>query len=80
MSFTGNVHPGPEDDEDDELAKRFKALFNKDPASTTPTAARSSSSWNPSELHEYIVDEEEVSPPSNAWTCGLTRHLAGHAD
>ena len=79
MSFTGNVHPGPDDDEDDELAKRFKALFNKDPVSTTPTAARSSSSWNPSELHEYIVDEEEVSPPvqrldlwtdsSSSWAC-----------
>jgi len=79
MSFSGKTHRDPGDDEDDELAKRFKAVFNKDPVSRTPTASRSSSSWNARELHDYIVDDEEV-PPLKRLYCGLTHDLAGQVD
>jgi len=79
MSFSGKSHRDPEDDEDDELAKRFKAVFNKDPVSKTLTASRSSSSWNARELHDYIVDDEEV-PPLKRLYYGLTHYIAGQAD
>lgn len=59
MPDRSNIPPGP--DEDDELSKRFKALFNKNPASkVSPDAG--SSSWKTKDLHDYVVDDDEVLP------------------
>ena len=45
------------DEQDDELARRFKALFNKEPISQTTLEP----AWRMKESEDYEVDDEEVS-------------------
>lgn len=57
MANRSNVPTEP--DGDDELSRRFKALFNKDPVSKAPANAPFSS-WSSKALQDYVVDDEEV--------------------
>jgi len=45
-----------DDDEDDELTKRFKAVFNKDPVSQE----KAEKPWTTTNQEEYDIDDEEV--------------------
>lgn len=56
-------HQPPDDeDEDDGLTRRFKALFNKDPVSQVNTSTEKP--WTSKETEEdYNIDEEEVFIP-----------------
>ena len=47
-------------DDDDELTRRFRELFNKEPVSgTSPTGGESR--WSVPDVGDYDVDDEEVS-------------------
>jgi hypothetical protein len=45
-----------DDQGDDELTRRFKAVFNKEPVSKGHTET----TWKAQELDEYEIDDEEV--------------------
>lgn len=44
------------DEQDDELTRRFKAVFNKDPVSQ----GRQKTTWKIEKVEDYDVDEDEV--------------------
>ena len=48
-----NVH----NDDEDDLTRRFKTLFNKDPVSKSQQESR----WKVNDGEEYEFDDEEVS-------------------
>ena len=60
-------HQPPDDeDEDDGLTRRFKALFNKDPVSQVNASTSTEKPWTSKETEEdYEIDEEEVSRTLN---------------
>jgi hypothetical protein len=69
MADHGDVPTTPSDD--DELSKRFKALFKRDPVSKAPAEAPAPS-WRAKDLQAYVVDDEEVSPtPALCANCFL---------
>jgi hypothetical protein len=49
-----NVH----NDDEDDLTRRFKTLFNKEPVSQSQEESR----WKVSGVEEYDFDDEEVHP------------------
>jgi hypothetical protein len=44
------------DEQDDELTRRFKAVFNKDPVNQ----GRQKTTWKIDKVEDYDVDEDEV--------------------
>jgi hypothetical protein len=56
-----DIPTAPDDADADELSKRFKALFKRDPVSKAPAEAPVAS-WKTKDLQAYVVDEEEVCP------------------
>jgi hypothetical protein len=69
MADRGETPAAPDDD--DELSKRFAALFKRDPVSKTPTDPPAAS-WRAKDLQTYVVDDEEVHPtPALGTNCLL---------
>jgi len=57
MADHGDMPKAPDDD--DELSKRFKALFRRDPVSKAPAEAPGAS-WRAHDLQAYVVDDDEL--------------------